>query len=133
MPETKHFILQLGNEVINTNGTEEESHSVKSCFPANSSHQSQQICSLLNNQNRTKKRKTYTKASKEEFWNGMKETRKQEVSDEERNIGIHVSYVDKVMGCNQKESDEFGKPKAIFQGICKDLLLYEQVNSSGMF
>ena len=79
------------------------------------------------------KRKTYTKASKEKFWNGMKETRKQEVSDEERNIGIHVSYVDKVMGCNQKESDEFGKPKAIFQGICKDLLLYEQVNSSGMF
>ena len=47
-----------------------------------------------------------------------------------KETGIHVSCVDKVMGCNQKESDEFSKPKAIFQGICKDLLLYEQVNSS---
>ena len=39
LSKTEHFTLQVGNEAINTT---EESHSAKSCFPENSSHQSQQ-------------------------------------------------------------------------------------------
>ena len=45
-----------------------------------------------------KKRKTYAEALKEDFRNGMKETKEGEVSDGERNIRIrdNVSYVNKV-------------------------------------
>ena len=80
-----------------------------------------------------KKRKTYAEALKEDFRNGMKETKEGEVSDGERNIRIrdNVSYVNKVIDCN-KESGEFGKPKPNFSKVYKGLLFSEQINSSGM-
>ena len=47
---------------------EEEIHSTKSCFPVNSSHQSQQNYSLATgNRKQTKQRKTYAEALKEDF------------------------------------------------------------------
>ena len=54
---------------------------------------------------------------KEDFRNGMKETREGEVSDGERNIRIcdNVSYVDKVLDCSREESGEFDKPKPSFR------------------
>ena len=65
----------------------------------------------------------------------MKETRESLVSDKERNTGIrdNVSYVNKVMDCNEEDSTVFGKPKPNFSEIHKDLLFSEQINSSGMF
>ena len=65
----------------------------------------------------------------------MKETREGRVRDIERNTGIrdNVSYVNKAMDCSEEDSSEFGKPKPNFSEIYKDLLISEQINSSGMF
>ena len=79
--------------------------------------------------------KTCTEALKKDFKNGMKETREGFVSDKERNTGIpdNVSYVNKVMECSKKDSSEFGMPKPNFWEIYKDLLLFEQMDSSEIF
>ena len=65
----------------------------------------------------------------------MKETREGVVSDKEKNKGIldNVFHVNKVMDSNEEDSSEFGKPKPHFSEIYQDLLLSEQINSSGMF
>ena len=126
--KSKHFALQVGNKAINANGTnEEESHS---------SHESQQKYSLvMNNRKQREKQKTYAEALKEDLRNGVKETREVVVSDKERNTGIrdNVAYVNKVMDFSEEDSSEFGKPKANFLEIYKDLLFSEQIDSSGMF
>ena len=101
MSKAEHFMLQVDNDAVNTNGTtDEESHSAKSSFPANSSYQSQQNYSLVTGNWKLRgKRKTYAEALKEDFRNGLKETREGVVSDGERNTGIrdNVSYVNKVI------------------------------------
>ena len=73
LSKNKHFELQAGNEGINANRTkEEESHS---------SYQNQQNYSLVtDNRKQREKRKTYAEALKEEFRNGMKETREERES-----------------------------------------------------
>ena len=114
--KSKHFVLQVGNEVISANGTKEkESHS---------SYQSQQKYSLVtDNRKQREKRKTDAEALKEDFRYDVKETRERVVSDKDRNTGIrdNVSYVNKVMDCNEEDSSEFGKPKPNFSEIYKDL------------
>ena len=42
-------------------------------------------------------------------------------------------YVNKVIDFKEEDSSEFGKPKPNFSEIYKDLLLSEQINSSGIF
>ena len=86
LSKNEHFVLQVGNEEINANGTkEEESHS---------SYQNQQKYSLVtDNRKQREKRKTYAEAVKEDFRNGMKETREGVVSDTERNTGMRDNKV----------------------------------------
>ena len=95
--KNKHLELQVGNEVINVNRTkEEESHS---------SYQNQQKFSqVTDNRKYRKKRKTYAEALKEDFRNGMKETREERVGDKERNTEIrdNVTYVNKAVYCNKR-------------------------------
>ena len=112
LPKSKHFVLQVGNEAINVNGKQEKE--------IHSSYQSQTKYSLVtDNRKKREKRKTYAEALKEDFRNGTKQTRKGIVRDKERNTGIrdNVSYVNKVMDCNEEDSREFGKPKPIFLDI----------------
>ena len=90
---------------------------------------------VTDNQKQREKRKTYAEALKEDFRNGVKETREGAVSGKESNTGIrdNVSYVNKVMDFNGENSSELGKPKPDFLEIYKDLFFSEQINSSGMF
>ena len=90
---------------------------------------------VTDNRKQRQKRKTYAEALKEAFRNSMKETREARVSDKERNTGIcdNVTYVNKAMDCNKEEdTSEFDKSKPNFLEIYKDLLISEQINSSGM-
>ena len=90
-----------------------------------SSCQSQTKYNLVtDNPKKREKRKTYAEALKEDFRNGTKQTRKGVVRDKERNTGIrdNVSYVNKVMDCNEEDSREFGKPKPIFFGYLQHLI-----------
>ena len=90
---------------------------------------------VTDNQKQREKRKTYAEALKEDFRNGVKETREGAVSGKESNTGIrdNVSYVNKVMDFNGENSSELGKPKPDFLEIYKDLFFSEQIHSSGMF
>ena len=90
---------------------------------------------VTDNRKQRQKRKTYAEALTEAFRNSMKETREARVSDKERNTGIcdNVTYVNKAMDCNKEEdTSEFDKSKPNFLEIYKDLLISEQINSSGM-
>ena len=73
-------------------------------------------------------------ALKENFRNGVKETREKVVCDKERNTGIrdNVSCINTTMYCNEKIR-EFGMLKPNFSEIYKDLLFFKQINSSRMF
>ena len=90
---------------------------------------------VTNNQKQREKTKTYAEALKEDFRNFMKETSEGRVSGKERNTGIgdNVSYINTAMESNEEDSSEFGKLKPIFLEVYKNLLISEQINSSGIF
>ena len=72
--KSKHFVLQVGNEAFNTNGTKEKE--------SNSSYKGHQKYSFVtDNRKQRQKRKTYAEALNEDFRNGVKETREMVVSD----------------------------------------------------
>ena len=85
---------------------------------------------VKDNRKQREKRKTYAEALKEDFRNRMKKSREGRVNS---GIRDNVSYVNKAMNCSEEGSSEFGKPKPNFSEIYKDLLISEQINSSGMF
>ena len=126
LSKNRQFEVHVGNEAISANRTKEgESHS---------SYQNQQKYSLVtDNQKQREKTKTYAEALKENFRNCMKETSEERVSGKERNtvIGDNVSYINKAMECNEEDSSEFGKLKPNFSEVYRDLLISEQINSSG--